>query len=107
MKIYRALVEKKLNIGTIVCHVGERLFEDGDIYKPENGSYPISKIDVENKPTEYEFIEENERNADYYLKKLYTQNEVDDLNLWIKTMVQLPQDTHDYFFTDGEDIWLL
>jgi len=93
MKIYKAKVTYALGPGNsliggiTMCRPGEFLYEspgyvaDSIIYKPEGGGYPLSKETVEGKPDEFELVrEETEHDADYYLKCIYTQFQVDQMN---------------------------
>jgi len=85
MKIYKSKVVSKIG-EIVICNLGELLYEskgyvgDSIIYKPANGSYPQTQKDVEDNPDNFEFVmEDNEHDADYYLSKKYTQEEVDKM----------------------------
>ena len=84
MKIYRSKIISKMS-ELVICNYGELLYESkgyvgGSIYKPANGSYPQSQKDVEDNPDSFEFVrEDDEHDSDYYLTRIYTQEQVDKM----------------------------
>lgn len=78
MKVYRALRDVTFT-GPVykIMKKGELLYQDGDCYLAESGYYPISKIFVEGRPTDYERLQDDDHEAGYYLNKVYTQYQYD------------------------------
>ena len=79
MKVYIALSDCFIGETYIcVCKKGEELYEDGFSYKQKNGGLILTKRQVE-EDEHFELVREDCRNADYYIRKVYTQADVDKL----------------------------
>lgn len=78
MRVYRALRDVTFT-GPVykVIKKGELLYQDGENYLAESGYYPISKVFVEEKPGDYERIQDDDKKASYYIDKVYTQYQYD------------------------------
>ena len=79
MKVYKALTDVFIdNTHICICKTGEEIYESSCVYKPNGGGYVLTKRQVE-EDEHFLFVREDCHDADYYMKRIYTQAEVDKL----------------------------
>lgn len=79
MKVYRAK-EEIIFTGPYykIIKEGELLYQDGEGYLAASGFYPVRKEAVESDTDRFELLHDDVHDANYYLKRIYTQYEMDE-----------------------------